>query len=454
MDRQCDNSILSSLVKEKDLDNLAIKVLEAVYAQVSCTRGTLILKNSEYWQVQAEKIGATKGQVLENTLVKNYGFFPNHAFNRVIKNNESLFWGPIELQELLKESPPCLDECPEFIICVPILGQDGLLGGLYVESEGEATSVLVKELKTIISPLVLPLENAIYISKIKEKHKAEIQTLESSLEEYKQQKKLLEIIRRRLSFSEKMADLETLLDGVIHEINNPVNFVFGNTQRLEEELENFQALILEMTGGEEEDPEILDFFKQRFEGLLTCVSDIYEGSMRIRWVLDALRPTPRTMENECKLTNLAMRLKATVRLVSLKFSESVKFECNFENLPDVLCNTQQLSQVFMNLMINGCQAIVEKQRANGSGDVGKFKISTFQENDRIGIEFQDTGCGMSSEVQSKMFAPYFTTKKNRLGTGLGLSISSAIIASHQGEITVDSRPQEGTRIVIYLPKKS
>ena len=250
-----------------------------------------------------------------------------------------------------------------------------------------------------------------------------------------------------------MSDLQALLDGIVHELNNPVNFVFGNTQRLEEELEHFQGMTLAMVSVDSDNSEVVSFFKQRFQGLFDCVSDLCEGSMRIRQVLNILRPLPYENASNWELTDLVPSIKSTLRMVSANFHDSVKFECDFRKIPPIYCNINQLKQVFTNLIVNGCQAITEKLQKNNDKKYGVFKVSTFQRDEDIGILFQDTGCGISQDVQERIFTPYFTTKKREGGTGLGLSISSEIIKAHQGKILVERRSEEGTSMIVYLPKK-
>ena len=103
-----------------------------------------------------------------------------------------------------------------------------------------------------------------------------------------------------------------------------------------------------------------------------------------------------------------------------------------------------MNQVFMNLLLNGCQAIQ---------DQGRILISTSDDGDFIKIKVEDDGEGIASEHLDRIFEPFFTTKPVGTGTGLGLSISYAIIQQHSGTIQVDSEVDQGTRFTIRLPKK-
>jgi signal transduction histidine kinase len=116
------------------------------------------------------------------------------------------------------------------------------------------------------------------------------------------------------------------------------------------------------------------------------------------------------------------------------------------NLPLVPSDVQQLSQVFMNILLNAAEAMEGK---------GTLTIRTALDSDgaRVRIEISDTGLGIPEEIQSRIFEPFFTTKDVGQGTGLGLSIAYGIIENHQGRISVKSKPGQGATFVISLPLK-
>jgi len=113
------------------------------------------------------------------------------------------------------------------------------------------------------------------------------------------------------------------------------------------------------------------------------------------------------------------------------------------DLPPLLADSSQLSQVLMNLLLNAAEATPEGGRITISAD----KLTYV---DQIEIRISDTGAGIPADVLPHVFEPFFTTKRGK-GTGLGLSISQAYIRSHNGEIRVDSVPEHGTTVTITLP---
>jgi len=190
-------------------------------------------------------------------------------------------------------------------------------------------------------------------------------------------------------------------------------------------------------------------------------------------LVEGLRTFSRLDEAEYKRVNLVETLQSTLVLVQANYSRQVEIIQNFQTELELECRPAELNQAFMNIMLNACQAIIDKQQqTNGptgrDHTLGQLTISTFLwdqdakteipqngNSERIsnvlGIRFQDTGCGMSSEVKDKMFDPFFTTREVGKGTGLGLAIVFGIIENHQGHITVESTVGKGTIINLFLP---
>ncbi len=138
-------------------------------------------------------------------------------------------------------------------------------------------------------------------------------------------------------------------------------------------------------------------------------------------------------------------LESTLNIVWNEIKYKAEVKTIYGDIPHVLCYSQQLNQVFMNILVNAAHAIDGK---------GSITLRTFCENDNVVIEISDTGKGIQPEHLSRIFEPFFTTKPVGKGTGLGLSVAYAIIRKHNGEITVDSRVGAGTCFRVSLPVES
>lgn len=250
--------------------------------------------------------------------------------------------------------------------------------------------------------------------------------------------------------SEKMAGLGTLVAGIAHEINNPANFLKSGAMNLKDRLEILEAFIYKLAG-DDVAPSIRKELEERFNPLHLNLKAINDGVQRIREIVQNLRVFSRLEEAEQKTVSVVDGLKSTLILVKVNFKDVVEFICNYDYDPMVRCWPSQLNQVFMNIMVNACQAIQTKIERSGSSTPGRLEISTSEQDNQLKIRFHDNGCGMTEDVKQKIFEPFFTTKDVGLGTGLGMSIAFGIIEKHNSQILIDSSPGEGTIITITLP---
>lgn len=135
-------------------------------------------------------------------------------------------------------------------------------------------------------------------------------------------------------------------------------------------------------------------------------------------------------------------IESTINVVWNQLKYKVQVIREYVELPHVHCVISQINQVLMSLLVNAGQAIAER---------GTVTIRTGVGDDQVWIEVQDTGCGIASEKQARVFEPFYTTKAVGLGTGLGLSIAADIISRHRGKILLQSVPGVGSTFRIVLP---
>ncbi len=263
--------------------------------------------------------------------------------------------------------------------------------------------------------------------------------------------------------TEKMASIGQLAAGVAHEINNPISFVLSNTRTLKgyfsdivELLERYKGLKRAVIEGKHVDlkelvvsiqnyeEEIdLEFLLQDIEALLDQSLD---GLERVRKIVEDLKTFSHVDQAEIKEIDINQALESTLHVVwnELKYKAEVITEFS-DDLPMVLGYPQKLNQVFMNLLVNAAQAI------EGRGEIRV--ITRKVDSPRLGVEVvvKDTGCGMTEEVQSRIFDAFFTTKPVGKGTGLGLNMAYKIVSLHKGEIRVESEEGRGTTMTVFIP---
>ncbi len=286
------------------------------------------------------------------------------------------------------------------------------------------------------------------------------QTLEIRVEERTQelQETLqnLKYTQSQLIQTEKMSSLGEMVAGIAHEINNPVNFIHGNIQCAEDYLHDLLDLLNlyqeqypdENFIIEDKVADIdLEFLK---EDLSNMLSSMKIGTQRIREIVLSLRNFSRLDEAEIKDVNIHEGIDNTLLILNHRLKSKVEVIRNYANLPLIDCYPAQLNQVFMNIISNAIDILIEcKEKTNK-----KIIIETSKFDDKyIKVGIRDNGLGILPEIINKLFDPFFTTKPVGKGTGLGLSICYQIIEKHQGKIEVISSVGEGTEFVITLPIK-
>ncbi|NKE71165.1 response regulator [Nitrospiraceae bacterium HYJII51-Mn-bac16s-1-B09] len=243
-------------------------------------------------------------------------------------------------------------------------------------------------------------------------------------------------LETQLIHSEKMAALGLLVAGMAHEINNPISFAKVSLENLHNTLAEQDRLLKEGAAPDSAEMKRLNAKIDR------AFSIIKTGLDRTEAIVSDLKAFVRKDEAQFRPTDLHEGLDSTLNLMRTELKDRITIVKEYGEIDPVDAVPGQLNQVFMNLLQNAIHAIP---------DEGEIRIKTWKEDDRVKISVKDSGTGISPEHQKRIFEPFFTTKEAGKGTGLGLSVSYRILQSHRGDITVISRPGQGTEFVITLP---
>ena len=255
------------------------------------------------------------------------------------------------------------------------------------------------------------------------------QTLESKVDERTQQ---LKTAQRKLIQSDRLATLGQLAASVAHEINNPVSGVLN------------LSMLLERLMAKGEYPAGREAEFRKYLGLISA------ETARVGRIVSDLLAFSRRSKPQRAPADLNKLVRTTLGLADHKLkliSAEVVLDMQ-ENLPLVECDSSQIQQVILNLVLNGAQAM---QPRGG----GQLTIRTrLADQDSVELCVQDTGEGIAPENLSKIFDPFFTTKAEGKGVGLGLAVLYGIVKAHEGEVEVTSQRDVGTTFTVTLPLKS
>lgn len=300
----------------------------------------------------------------------------------------------------------------------------------------------------ILVPLLIVL--AIFALWSKTLHKRVAERTTALAQEVAERNKALEELKRhqdKLIQADKMTSLGTLVSGVAHEINNPNGLLLLDIPVLKrvhgDAEEILEAHFVEhgdfMLGGvpysemREEIPRILD--------------EMQDGAQRIKRIVNDLKDFARKDMGQKSLIDLDTVAKTALRLVDPTIRSSTNhFQADFHgSLPRILGNGQRIEQVIVNLVLNACQALPDRER-------GVSLATSYRADEGVVLlQVRDQGVGVAEEHLPYLLDPFFTTKRDSGGTGLGLSVSAGIVEDHGGQLQFKSTPGADTTVTLAFP---
>ena len=278
------------------------------------------------------------------------------------------------------------------------------------------------------------------------------QQLETSNTELKLTTAQLEQSHRQMLQSVTLAAVGQLAAGVAHEINNPIGFVNANLGTLKTYIESLISLVevyeCRTTPNSAQDSAALnaarDLADLAFlrEDAPLMLQESLDGLSRVKNIVKCLREFSRVDHAGWQESDLLAGLESTLTIAWSEIKSKAEVIKHFLPLPPVCCHPAKINQVFLNLLINAVQAIEQH---------GTITLSSGVQDNWVWISIEDTGKGMSADLQIRIFEPFFTTKPVGQGTGLGLTMAYDIVKNHGGHIEVSSEPDRGTRLQVWLP---
>ncbi|NEU77727.1 ATP-binding sensor histidine kinase [Nostoc sp. UIC 10630] len=466
-----------ALSSEMELNPLLEKMMTIAIENAGAQMGYLLVKRDNQWVIEAEgSIDRDQVTVRSSSLFQVKHKLPVLLINYVERTKENLVLDDASHTERFVSDNYIVANQPKSILCLPFSHQGKLTGVLYLENNlttGVFTADRLEVLNLLTSQVSISIENArlytnlhIYsqeleISETQAREKAK--QLEHTLDE-------LKLTQSQMVQSEKMSSLGQLVAGVAHEINNPVSFIYGNLTYVNNYVKDLMSLVqLYQQQNQNLPPQVqneidaidLDFL---MEDLPKLLASMQVGTDRIRQIVLSLRNFSRLDEADVKAVNIHEGIDSTLMILQNRLkpqpdSPGIQVIQEYGNLPPVECYPGQLNQVFMNLLANAIDSLEEFNEHRTYADIALqpsiITIRTTVEGNLAVIRIADNGSGISENVRSQLFTPFFTTKAVGKGTGLGLSISYQIVTKkHRGKLECLSVLGQGAEFIVSIPLKA
>ena len=234
--------------------------------------------------------------------------------------------------------------------------------------------------------------------------------------------------RERLLDSSKMSTIGALATGVSHEFNNVLEIILGNAE--------------------------IAYASRDNDTMKKSLKVIIESARRAAWIIKSMLDFSGNVSEVREFVDLADLVKQNLLLLNKVFeANEITVETHFAQVPRVYCNAGQLSQAFVNIMMNARDAMRGLDRKKLVVRID-YLVSTAE----AAVSFQDSGMGINENIKNKLFGPFVTTKgvlgggeDKQPGVGLGLFIAYGIVKQHNGNISVESEEGKGSKFTIYLP---
>ena len=254
--------------------------------------------------------------------------------------------------------------------------------------------------------------------------------------------------QQQLQQAQKMEALGTLVAGVAHEINNPINLIMYNLPLIQKIWSDFLPVLIDQKekipdqkfGGftyeflEDNLPKLVAYMDMAANRVAKIVSDLKNFSKQSNVAEKSALQVNTAVKNALRLAQTTLR-KSGVQ-IELELAE---------DLPLIQGNLQSIEQIILNIIINAIQAIDHEK------GIIRIRSGFHKKDGRILIAVSDNGCGISAAVADKLFLPFVTDKQAEGGTGLGLSVTYGLVQAHGGDIYFETRKGRGTTFTISMP---
>ncbi|MFK7820255.1 MAG: ATP-binding protein [Planctomycetaceae bacterium] len=278
------------------------------------------------------------------------------------------------------------------------------------------------------------------------------------------------LMEQQLNQAQKLESVGQLAAGVAHEINTPMQYLGDNLDFMKLKFERLVAYLQQTTElidaaeSAELQPELIADLRQKikklklaklYSQLPSALEDSIAGVAHVSRIVQAMKELSHPGSDKMASVDINHILKTTLTVSTNEWKYVADVQSNLDTEAEaVMGYAGELTQVFLNLIINSSHAISDKT-AEGSNGKGLITVSTRQTEDSVVVEIADTGGGIPESIRDRIFDPFFTTKDVGKGTGQGLAIAHSVITQkHNGQLSFHVDEGVGTRFVIELPRQT
>jgi signal transduction histidine kinase len=286
-----------------------------------------------------------------------------------------------------------------------------------------------------------------HLASLEETIRSRTASLETINEQLREQMRLRQAAEMELGLAQKLEAVGRLAAGIAHEINTPIQYITDSVNFLGTAFDELLAVVA--AAGSAASPNTSSDLEFLREEVPRAIERTIEGTERVATIVRAMKEFSHPDASEKMAADLNRALQNTLMIArnEYKYVASINLECG--NLPEVVCNVGELSQVFLNLIVNSAHALSD---AGHDTATGRITIRTKVVDGWAQFTFEDNGCGIPQDIIDKIYDPFFTTKEVGRGTGQGLAIARSIVVDkHGGSISVQSTPGVGTCFTLRLP---
>jgi predicted ATPase/signal transduction histidine kinase/tRNA A-37 threonylcarbamoyl transferase component Bud32 len=434
------------------LGNLLERLMKIAIENAGAEKGFLILEKAGNWAIEAE--GSVKGDevsVLRSLPINSTtsdGEVPKLASaiaNYVIRTQENVVLNNAAQEGQFTRDPYVAATQPKSILCTPLLHQGKMTGILYLENnltEGAFTTDRLELLKLLSGQIAISIENAQLYKNLQEFNQNLEQLVSDRTQELSNALAHLKATQAKLVEAEKMASLGGLVAGIAHEINTPVGVGVTVASALVEQTSEFDTIYKSGKMKRSELEEFVDIATQSSNVLLINLNQAAQLIQSFKQVaVDQCSEDRRIFNVRDYLDEILLQLKPNLRNIKHTIEVTGDNDITLDSYPGAL------SQIVTNLLMNSIIHAYEPDT------YGKIIVDFQQEDELFILEYSDDGLGIPPENLSKIYEPFFTTKRGQGGSGLGLHIVYNLVTQTlKGEIECISNLGSGTKFIIKLPR--